>query len=260
MRWRSVWSSAATSQSGTTVSAVICRLHRRAGGHQRRLRTRHPASPDAVLRGQVLSDLHPGRTRTGAPRRRRTARFGDLRLRLSVNGEERQNALVAGDMLYRPLQALQSLARFQDLAAGDLILTGTPVGTALSAPPKPIMMISNLLPPAVKWKAFFKSQADNPKYLHDGDRDRGIRAHRRRRDRPRHPADDGPLLVGLHLGQRPGADLVGLPGRHPEQAQKSSVTASAVVASSRSGWAASSDPCRGALPRRLPTPAPGRRW
>ena len=30
-------------------------------------------------------------------------------------------------------------------------------------------MISNLLPPAVKWKAFFKSQAANPKYLHDGD-------------------------------------------------------------------------------------------
>ena len=96
-------------------------------------------------------------------------RFGDLRLRLAVNGEERQNALVAGDMLYRPLEALQSLARFQNLVAGDLILTGTPVGTALSAPPKPIMMISNLLPPAVKWKAFFKSQAANPKYLHDGD-------------------------------------------------------------------------------------------
>lgn len=96
-------------------------------------------------------------------------RFGDLRLRLSVNGEERQNAVVAGDMLYRPLQALQSLTRFQDLAAGDLILTGTPVGTALSAPPKPVEMISRLLPPAVKWKAFFKGQAGNPKYLKDGD-------------------------------------------------------------------------------------------
>lgn len=96
-------------------------------------------------------------------------RFGDLRLRLRVNGEERQNALVAGDMLYRPLQALQSLSRFQDLSAGDLILTGTPVGTALSAPPKPIEMISRLLPPAVKWKAFFAGQARNTKYLRDGD-------------------------------------------------------------------------------------------
>lgn len=97
-------------------------------------------------------------------------RFGDLRLTLRVNGEERQNALVAGDMLYRPLQALQSLTRFQDLSVGDVILTGTPVGTALSAPPKPIEMISRLLPPAVKWKAFFTAQARNPKYLRDGDR------------------------------------------------------------------------------------------
>lgn len=96
-------------------------------------------------------------------------RFGDLRLRLSVSGEQRQNALVDGDMLYRPLQALQSLTRFQDLAAGDLVLTGTPAGTALTAPPKPIEMIGNLLPPAVKWKAFFKRQAGNPNYLRHGD-------------------------------------------------------------------------------------------
>jgi 2-keto-4-pentenoate hydratase/2-oxohepta-3-ene-1,7-dioic acid hydratase in catechol pathway len=95
--------------------------------------------------------------------------FGDLRLRLRVNGTERQNARVEGDMLYRPLQALQSLTRFQELAAGDLILTGTPAGTALSAPPKPVQIVSNLLPPAVKWKAFFKSQAGNPKYLKQGD-------------------------------------------------------------------------------------------
>lgn len=97
------------------------------------------------------------------------ARFGDLRLRLRVSGDERQNALVDGDMLYRPLQALQSLTRFQDLAAGDLVLTGTPAGTALTAPPKPIEMIGNLLPPAVKWKAFFSRQAKNRKYLQHGD-------------------------------------------------------------------------------------------
>ena len=96
-------------------------------------------------------------------------RFGDLRLRLSVNGEERQNAVVEGDMLYRPLQALQSLTQFQELAPGDLVLTGTPVGTALSAPSKPVQIIGNLLPPAVKWRAFFKSQAANPRYLQSGD-------------------------------------------------------------------------------------------
>ena len=96
-------------------------------------------------------------------------RFGDLRLRLSVNGNERQNTLVEGDMLYRPLQALQSLTQFQELAPGDLVLTGTPAGTALSAPPKPVEIIGNLLPPAVKWRVFFKRQAANPRYLQDGD-------------------------------------------------------------------------------------------
>ena len=96
-------------------------------------------------------------------------RFDDLRLQLRVDGEVRQNMLVDGDMIYRPLQALQSLARFQQLAAGDLVLTGTPVGTALSAPPKPLEIIGNLLPPAMKWKAFFKRQANNSQYLRHGD-------------------------------------------------------------------------------------------
>ena len=96
-------------------------------------------------------------------------RFGDLRLRLWVNGEPRQNAVVDGDMVYPPLEALQSLSRFQQLDPGDLLLTGTPVGTALSAPSKPIEIIASLLPPATKWKVFFKKQAKNRKYLKHGD-------------------------------------------------------------------------------------------
>jgi 2-keto-4-pentenoate hydratase/2-oxohepta-3-ene-1,7-dioic acid hydratase in catechol pathway len=96
-------------------------------------------------------------------------RFGDLRLRTRVNGEVRQDTLVESDMIYKPLQALQSLTRFQDLRAGDLIMTGTPVGTALSAPPKPVQIISSLLPPGVKWRAFFRSQDNNSRYLQHGD-------------------------------------------------------------------------------------------
>lgn len=96
-------------------------------------------------------------------------RFGDLRLRLRVNGAIRQDAIVNGDMIYPPVQALRALARFQRLDPGDLVLTGTPVGTALSAPPKPVEIIGSLLPPAIKWKVFFNRQAKNPKYLHDGD-------------------------------------------------------------------------------------------
>src|SRR6476469_8539613 len=96
-------------------------------------------------------------------------RFGDLRLRLWVNGEIRQDALVDPDMIFSPLQALAALSLFQRLDPGDLLLTGTPVGTALSAPAKPAQLISSLLPAATKWKLFFKRQARNPKYLKDGD-------------------------------------------------------------------------------------------
>ena len=96
-------------------------------------------------------------------------RFGDLRLRLWVNGELRQDAAVDGDMIYSPLQALQALSRFQRLDPGDLLLTGTPKGTALSAPPKPVEVIAAFLPPALKWKLFFQRQAQNPKYLQHGD-------------------------------------------------------------------------------------------
>ena len=64
---------------------------------------------------------------------------------------------------------LQSLARFQHLDPGDLLLTGTPVGTALSAPAKPVAFLSSLLPPARKWKIFLGRQRNNPRYLQDGD-------------------------------------------------------------------------------------------
>ena len=96
-------------------------------------------------------------------------RFGELRLQLRVNGELRQDATVDGDMIYRPAEALAALARFQQLSPGDVVMTGTPVGTALSAPPKPVQKIASLLPEHVKWKMFFTAQAKNAKYLHDGD-------------------------------------------------------------------------------------------
>ena len=95
-------------------------------------------------------------------------RFTDLRLTLSVNGEVRQDRTVA-DMIYQPVQALRALTRFQRLDPGDLLLTGTPVGTALSEPPKPVEFIAAFLPAATKWRLFVKAQAKNRKYLHDGD-------------------------------------------------------------------------------------------
>ncbi|OBI59594.1 fumarylacetoacetate hydrolase family protein [Mycobacterium sp. E796] len=89
-------------------------------------------------------------------------RFGDLRLQLRVNGELRQNMVVEGDMLYSPVEALQTLARFQKVEAGDLILTGTPVGTALTA-----RGVEN--PHQMDLMTFLADQATNPNYLQHGD-------------------------------------------------------------------------------------------
>ena len=97
------------------------------------------------------------------------ARLDSLRLTLLVNGQVRQDNTVAADMIVRPARALTLLSRFQPLAPGDLLLTGTPGGTALKAPGKVAGLIAGLLPPATRWKLFFSQQAANPRYLHDGD-------------------------------------------------------------------------------------------
>lgn len=94
--------------------------------------------------------------------------YKNLQLTLSVNGVIRQDSSIA-DMIFGPLAALKELSRFQQMDAGDMLLTGTPGGTALKAPPALIGKIAALLPPAKKWRAFFKAQARNPRYLHAGD-------------------------------------------------------------------------------------------
>jgi len=91
-----------------------------------------------------------------------------LRLTLSVNGETRQDQSIA-DMMVRPARALTLLARFQTLDPGDVLLTGTPGGTALKAPPKPIELAGALIPPHLKWRVFLRGQSRNPRYLADGD-------------------------------------------------------------------------------------------
>jgi 2-keto-4-pentenoate hydratase/2-oxohepta-3-ene-1,7-dioic acid hydratase in catechol pathway len=96
------------------------------------------------------------------------AELDSLRLTLSVNGQVRQDSTVA-DMIVRPAQALTLLARFQPMAPGDLLLTGTPGGTALKAPAKALGKLAGLLPPATRWRLFFRREARNPRYLRDGD-------------------------------------------------------------------------------------------
>ncbi|MGP3690453.1 fumarylacetoacetate hydrolase family protein [Streptomyces sp. IBSNAI002] len=96
------------------------------------------------------------------------ARLEQLRLLCSVNGEVRQDSTPA-DMITKPDRALTALARFQAMDPGDVLLTGTPGGTALRSPGKALELIGSLLPPARKWRAFFARQERNPAYLTPGD-------------------------------------------------------------------------------------------
>ncbi len=96
------------------------------------------------------------------------ARLSSLRLTLRVNGEVRQDS-TAGEMIVAPARALTLLSQFQPMAPGDLLLTGTPGGTALKAPARITGMLAALLPPATRWRLFFKREAGNPRYLRDGD-------------------------------------------------------------------------------------------
>jgi 2-keto-4-pentenoate hydratase/2-oxohepta-3-ene-1,7-dioic acid hydratase in catechol pathway len=96
------------------------------------------------------------------------ARLNSLRLALSVNGQVRQDN-TAADMIVHPARSLTLLSGFQPMAPGDLLLTGTPGGTALKAPGKIAGTLAGLLPPATRWKLFFGRQAANPRYLGDGD-------------------------------------------------------------------------------------------
>jgi 2-keto-4-pentenoate hydratase/2-oxohepta-3-ene-1,7-dioic acid hydratase in catechol pathway len=92
-------------------------------------------------------------------------RLPELHMTLAVNGVTRQDQTIGNDLITPPAEALTRLARFQNMTAGDVLLTGTPIGTAISAPPKIVQKIGELIPPALKWKFFFARQAGNPKYL-----------------------------------------------------------------------------------------------
>ncbi|MEI5011746.1 fumarylacetoacetate hydrolase family protein [Streptomyces sp. PmtA] len=96
------------------------------------------------------------------------ARLPDLRLTLEVNGTPRQDRTTT-DMIVRPARALSLLARFQTLQPGDVLLTGTPGGTALKSPGRLPTTLAALLPPHKRWQKFFARQQGNPDYLKDGD-------------------------------------------------------------------------------------------
>ena len=97
------------------------------------------------------------------------ARLDEIGVRLEVNGQLRQQALAA-ELSYKPAETLTELSEIQDLAPGDLVVTGTPGGTAVKAPGKAKMLIARLLPEHKRWALFINNALKDPDYLRDGDR------------------------------------------------------------------------------------------
>ncbi|MGB5810436.1 MAG: fumarylacetoacetate hydrolase family protein [Polyangiales bacterium] len=94
--------------------------------------------------------------------------WGDLRLRLAVNGEPRQEDL-AKHMVFQPAETLTEMTQLQSIRAGDLIATGTPAGVAMRIPPPILVKVLQLLPEKTKWGLFVKSQKRSGRYLENGD-------------------------------------------------------------------------------------------
>ena len=114
-------------------------------------------------------------------------RWPQLHMRLSVNGQVRQDAYCE-EMIHKPADTLSELGALQDLHAGDLIATGTPAGCAARAPGKAAMFaMRHFVSDATKWRLFVHKNSGNPAYLQPGDR---IRASIR--------TDDG----GIDLGEQ----------------------------------------------------------
>lgn len=97
-------------------------------------------------------------------------RWPELRMRLAVNGQRRQDAYCR-EMIHTPADTLTELAAMHDVHAGDLIATGTPAGCAARAPGRLAMFVlRHLVSDAFKWRLFIRQATSNPAYLRPGDR------------------------------------------------------------------------------------------
>ncbi|KQR99911.1 fumarylacetoacetate hydrolase [Williamsia sp. Leaf354] len=96
------------------------------------------------------------------------ARLDDLELQLYVNGDLRQIDTTA-NFVYRPAETLTELSEFANLSVGDVVLTGTPHGTAAASPPAIVRRLATaLLPEHVLWKLFIRRNLGGP-FLRPGD-------------------------------------------------------------------------------------------
>ncbi len=98
------------------------------------------------------------------------ASLSSAQFRLSVNGSVRQEASYSG-MIFPPEATLTELFGLMDVHAGDLVLTGTPSGVALKAPPAWIRRIAGcVLSERAQMQMFLRGQKKIPNYLKKGDR------------------------------------------------------------------------------------------
>ena len=165
------------------------RLRRRPGGHQRRLRPRRATAQDPVLRVQVLPDLHPGRARRWCcwtP----TSSSGSATCGCGCGSTARCGRTAPSrDMIYPPVAGA---------ARADPVPAAGPRRPAADRHPgrhRAERTAQARRDPrraaAARDQVEAVLQAPGAatrKYLQDGDVIEAARRHRRRRDRPRHPA------------------------------------------------------------------------
>ena len=113
--------------------------------------------------GPNLAVLDPGEFRY----------LDQLTLTLKVNDAVRQQDTTA-NLVFKPAETITELSTFSDLSPGDVLLTGTPAGCALRAPPPLVRRLMQLVLPEPKlWATFTRVQARRPQYLRPGDVVRG---------------------------------------------------------------------------------------
>jgi 2-keto-4-pentenoate hydratase/2-oxohepta-3-ene-1,7-dioic acid hydratase in catechol pathway len=97
------------------------------------------------------------------------AYLDQLALTLAVNGQVHQHDETK-NLVYKPAETITELSTFSDLSPGDVLLTGTPSGCALTIPPPLVRKAMQLLMPERKfWAMFRKMQGRRPQYLQPGD-------------------------------------------------------------------------------------------
>lgn len=109
--------------------------------------------------GPYLAVLEPGEARY----------LNELTLMLQVNDKVRQRDSTA-NLVYKPAETISELSTFSDLSPGDVLLTGTPAGCALRAPPQLVRRVMQLLLSEPQlWAAFTRAQGKRAEYLKPGD-------------------------------------------------------------------------------------------